>query len=101
MLFHTYSVAKRQNVGENYSTKPLPIINFQTILNNSIFNLRFIGLTHFNLLLSFSRMRGSSSSHSLPSWIPVPRLRGDKLHGNDTDCVSPKLLFQIYLEFRI
>jgi|SRR3989338_1312308 len=25
MLFHTYSVAKRQNVGENYSTKPLQV----------------------------------------------------------------------------
>src|SRR3989338_3194314 len=27
MLFHTYSVAKRQNVGENYSTKPFCILN--------------------------------------------------------------------------
>src|SRR3989338_3861049 len=25
----------------------------------------------------------------LTPWIPVPRLREDKLHGNDTDCVSP------------
>src|SRR3989344_2575998 len=25
----------------------------------------------------------------LTPWIPVPRLREDKIHGNDTDCVSP------------
>ncbi|KKW20346.1 MAG: hypothetical protein A2W52_00640 [Candidatus Taylorbacteria bacterium RIFCSPHIGHO2_02_49_25] len=24
----------------------------------------------------------------LEPWIPVPRLREDKLHGNDADCVS-------------
>ena len=27
----------------------------------------------------------------LTPWIPVPRLREDKLHGNDTDRVSPNL----------
>ena len=31
MLFHTYSVAKRQNVGENYSTKPLESKETRTI----------------------------------------------------------------------
>ncbi|KKW20769.1 MAG: hypothetical protein UY62_C0041G0001 [Parcubacteria group bacterium GW2011_GWF2_50_9] len=28
----------------------------------------------------------------LTPWIPVPRLREDKLHGNDTDCVSPNMI---------
>jgi len=30
MLFHTYSVAKRQNVGENYSTKPTKTVSFES-----------------------------------------------------------------------
>jgi len=29
----------------------------------------------------------------LEPWIPVPRLREDKLHGNDADCVSPRNVF--------
>src|SRR3989338_4421441 len=28
----------------------------------------------------------------LEPWVPVPRLREDKLHGNDADCVSPILI---------
>ncbi len=31
----------------------------------------------------------------LTPWIPVPRLREDKLHGNDTDCVSPNYVFVV------
>ena len=46
--------------------------------------------------LSFRRKQESICSQVLQKqkWIPIPRLREDKLHGNDTDCVSPKLFRQ-------
>src|SRR3989344_5907356 len=58
-----------------------------------------LGLTHF-FLFSFSvipvpdQVEASYGGNPvfgrfLTPWIPVPRLREDKLHGNDTDCVSP------------
>src|SRR3989344_8166215 len=31
----------------------------------------------------------------LTPWIPIPRLREDELHGNDTDCVSPNIVKMI------
>ena len=48
-----------------------------------------LGLTHF-FLFCHSRVGGNPIfGRFLTPWILVPRLREDKLHGNDTDCVSP------------
>src|SRR3989338_8104424 len=55
-----------------------------------------LGLTHF-FLFCHSRPRSGRGQATagiqylavfLTPWVPVPRLREDKLHGNDTDCVS-------------
>src|SRR3989338_6795325 len=48
-----------------------------------------LGLTHF-FLFCHSRVGGNQvCGRFLEPWILVPRLREDKLHGNDADCVSP------------
>jgi len=48
-----------------------------------------LGLTQF-ILFCHSRVGGNPVYSRLTRiWIPVPRLRGDKLQGNDTDCVGP------------
>ncbi|HBV01755.1 MAG TPA: hypothetical protein DEF00_05255 [Candidatus Taylorbacteria bacterium] len=41
-----------------------------------------IGLTHF-VIFCHSRA-GGNPCLEITLWIPVPRLREDKLHGNDT-----------------
>src|SRR3989344_3071858 len=66
-----------------------------------------LGLTHF-FLFSFSvipvpdQVEASYGGDPvfgrfLTPWIPVPRLREDKLHGNDTDCVSPNPVSYSYI----